>query len=243
MVLLCDQPAPLDRTSTLKARSLTARLTDPLFVSIACPAGMFSEPGATSCSACAAGKFAAIASSTCTDCPAGSHIAQSTSNDAIHGVKKTGASCTVRTSPKPEHADVIKKAHKSHTSRMFVFYQQACAAGKVAPPASDAVGDCTNCAAGKYIAQTTTTVAGVSQTHTAAACTDCPAGSHSAAAAASCTVRCTWLGVSCLLGDLGVAAGRMHALMCGAFFPYQGDLRLMIAVCSLYLNRPARPAR
>ena len=110
MVLLCDQPAPLDRTSTLKARSLTARLTDPLFVSIACPAGMFSEPGATSCSACAAGKFAAIASSTCTDCPAGSHIAQSTSNDAIHGVKKTGASCTVRTSPKPEHADVIKKA-------------------------------------------------------------------------------------------------------------------------------------
>ena len=121
---------------------------------------------------------------------------------------------------------------------MLVVFEQACAAGKVTAAASTTASltnnACTDCVAGKYIA--------VANGATGATCSDCLAGSHSAAGAGACTVRCTWLGVSCLLGDLRVAADLMHALMRGAFFPYQGDLQL-IAVCSLYLNRPARLAR
>ena len=95
---------------------------------------------------------------------------------------------------------------------MLVVFEQACDAGKVTAAGTDTAsltgGACTACVAGKYIAQ--------ANGATAAACLDCPAGSHSAGDVGSCTVRCTWLGVWCLLGDLGVAAGRMHALMRGA---------------------------
>ena len=121
---------------------------------------------------------------------------------------------------------------------MFVVFEQACDAGKITAAGTATAcltsGACTDCAAGKYIA--------VANGATGATCSDCPAGSHSAAAAGACTVRCTWLGVSCLPEHFSVAAELMHALMRGAFFPYQGDLQL-IAVCWLYLNRPARLAR
>ena len=103
-----------------------------------------------------------------------------------------------------DHEECAKCAAGKYKSVTGAAVCTACPAGKSSPATSDALADCANCLAGAY------SLAG-------SPCTDCPAGTFSAAAGAS---ACT----DCPAGTFSAAAGASVASACSACAPHAQSL-------------------